>query len=63
MSLAISAICIGLAVFLYWKLKNMDQDPNIPGPISHVILPAAGLPVILILVVVGLLMFAYRILG
>ena len=63
MSITIAAVCIGLAIFFYWKIQNMDRDPNIPGPVSHVILPAAGLPVILLLAVVGLLALAYSLFG
>lgn len=51
--------CLGLAVFLYWKVRSFDRDPNIPGPVSHVIIPAALYPFIVALSLIGLLSLIY----
>jgi hypothetical protein len=59
MILAVAAICFSLAIFLYWKILSLDQDPNIPGPVSHVIIPAVAYPIIILLSVIALAALVY----
>lgn len=59
MVLFIAAVCFAAAGFIGWKIHKFDRDPNVPGPVSHVILPAAALPVIGLLLIMGLLALAY----
>ncbi|KYZ77387.1 hypothetical protein AXX12_04515 [Anaerosporomusa subterranea] len=59
MILLLAAICFCLAIFIYWKLYRLDQDPNVPGPVSHVIIPAVAYPVIVLLIAITLAALAY----
>jgi len=63
MLLGMAAICLSLATFIYWKMYSYDRDPNVPGPISHVIIPAAGYPVMLLLIAIALAALAYSFFG
>lgn len=59
MGLLIAAICFLATVYIFWMIRSMDRNPNIPGPVSHVILPAIGLPVVGLLIIIGMLALAY----
>jgi hypothetical protein len=59
MILVLAVICFSIAIFIYWKLHRLDQDPNVPGPVSHVIIPAVAYPVIVLLIAITLAALAY----
>jgi hypothetical protein len=58
-SFIIASVCFIASGFIIWQIYRLDRDPEIPGPISHVIVPAAALPIVVFLSLIGLLALSY----
>lgn len=63
MSLFLAIVCFGAAIAIFYLLHRMDMDPDIPGPVTHVILPAAAYPIMIVLIILGSIALIYYQLG
>ena len=59
MSFIIAGLCLIAVAIILWQIYCIDRDPEIPGPVSHVIVPAFALPIAAFLSLIAVLAMAH----